>query len=64
MALYHDFPARGSGVEFQRTHEAVEQAVYLGVHFARSRSDNLVIDAGVTVLFVPFSTVSVQASKL
>ena len=64
MALYHDFPARGSGVEFQRTHEALEQAVYLGVHSARSRSDNLVIDAGVTVLFVPFSTVSVQASKL
>ena len=25
------------------------------VHFARSRSDNLVIDAGVTVLFAPFS---------
>ena len=43
------------GVEFQRTHEAVGQAVYSGVHFARSRSDNLVIDAGVTVLFAPFS---------
>ena len=55
VALYHDFPARGSNVEFQRTHEAVGQAVWLGVHFARSRSDNLVIDAGETVLFAPFS---------
>ena len=27
----------------------------MGVHFARARSDNLVIDAGVTVLFAPFS---------
>ena len=43
------------GVEFQRTREAVRQAIYLGVHFARSRSENLVIDAGVTVLFAPFS---------
>jgi len=43
------------GVEFQRTQEAAGQAVYLGVHFARARSDNLVIDAGVTVLFAPFS---------
>ena len=33
------------GVEFKRTREAVRQAVYLGVHFARSRSENLVIDA-------------------
>ena len=42
------------GVEFQCM-QAVGQAVYLGVHFARSRSDNVVIDAGVTVLFAPFS---------